>query len=136
MLEFARAMKFAPVFAALSFCFSIASCLADDWPQWLGPQRDSIWRETGIVEKFPEGGPPVLWRIPVGGGYSGPAVVKGRVYLTDRELATGASNPANPFARGIIPGSERVLCFDAQSGKLVWQHKYDCPYSVSYAAGP
>jgi hypothetical protein len=30
---------------------------ADDWPQWFGPQRDGIWRETGILEKFPEGGP-------------------------------------------------------------------------------
>src|SRR5439155_305357 len=40
----------------------------DDWPQWMGPQRDGVWRETGILEKFPEGGPKVLWRVPVRGG--------------------------------------------------------------------
>src|SRR5438105_272903 len=36
--------------------------LADDWPQWLGPKRDSVWRETGIVEKFPVNGPTIVWR--------------------------------------------------------------------------
>jgi hypothetical protein len=47
---------------------------ADDWPQWLGPGRDSVWRESGIVEKFPTNGPPFLWRTSVGGGYAGPSV--------------------------------------------------------------
>ena len=56
---------------------------ADDWPQWLGPQRDGVWRETGIVEKFPEGGPKVLWRMEIGGGYTGPAIANGKVYLMD-----------------------------------------------------
>src|SRR5581483_3200456 len=110
--------------------------LADDWPQWLGPQRDSIWRETGIVQKFSASGPPIRWRTPVGGGYSGPAVAQGRVYLTDRQLSQGASNPADPFQRGVIPGSERVLCLDEATGKILWHHDYDCPYSVSYPAGP
>src|SRR5262249_27468328 len=36
---------------------------ADDWPQWLGPRGDSVWRETGILEKFPKGGPEVRWRV-------------------------------------------------------------------------
>src|ERR1019366_904561 len=57
---------------------------ADDWPQWLGPQRDGVWRETGILRKFPAGGPKVRWRTPVGEGYSGPSVAKGKVYITDR----------------------------------------------------
>lgn len=76
------------------------------------------------------------WRVPVGGGYSGPAVAAGRVFLLDRQLATGASNPKDPFQRGEIPGSERVLCFDAASGKILWQHEYPCSYTISYAAGP
>ena len=109
---------------------------ADDWPQWLGPNRDSIWRETGIVEKFPTNGPPIRWRTPVGGGYSGPVVAEGRVYVTDRKLADGASNPADPFARGKIPGAERVLCLDEKDGRVVWQYSYECPYTMSYAAGP
>ena len=59
---------------------------ADDWPQWLGPQRDGIWREEGILERFPEGGPALRWRAPLGGGYSGPAVAAGRVFVMDLSL--------------------------------------------------
>jgi len=126
--------------AALRSLLAVALCQAvraDDWPQWMGPQRDGVWRETGIVEKFPADGPPVRWRAEVGMGYSGPAVAKGRVYVMDRKLGAGATNPANPFARsGQIPGNERILCLDEATGKLVWQHEYDCPYTVSYAGGP
>ena len=44
---------------------------ADDWPQWLGPNRDSVWREKGIVRAFPEDGLVVKWRAPVALGYAG-----------------------------------------------------------------
>ena len=37
----------------------------DDWPQWLGPQRDAVWRETGIIDTFPEQGPTIRWRAPL-----------------------------------------------------------------------
>jgi outer membrane protein assembly factor BamB len=120
---------------ALSWFAAGATC-ADDWPQWLGPQRDGVWRETGIVEKFPAGGPTVLWRAPLGGGYAGPAVAGGRVFVTDRILPGGASNPANPFARDAIVGKERVLCFNEADGKLLWTHEYECTYTISYPAGP
>jgi outer membrane protein assembly factor BamB len=111
---------------------------ADDWPQWLGPQRDGVWRESGIVEKFPEGGPTIKWRKPVGGGYAGPAVAGGKVYVIDRILAPGAKNPENPFnTKEKIPGSERVLCLDESDGHTIWEYKYDCPYNgLSYATGP
>src|SRR5438552_8721922 len=112
------------------------SLWADDWPQWLGPKRDAVWRESGLVEKFPSNGPPVIWRTRIGGGYAGPAVSKGRVYVMDRQMATGSSNPADPFARGTIPGTERVLCLDERNGKVVWKYEYDCPYTMSYPAGP
>ena len=112
------------------------SLLADDWPQWLGPRRDGVWRERGIIEEFSESGPKVRWRAPVGGGYSGPAVAGGRVYITDRVLGAGAAKQANPFDRGRINGTERVQCFDEATGALVWSVAYDCPYSISYAAGP
>ncbi|MBL9171480.1 MAG: PQQ-like beta-propeller repeat protein [Verrucomicrobiales bacterium] len=109
---------------------------ADDWPQWLGPQRDGVWRETGIIDRFPTNGLRYLWRTPIGGGYSGPAVSGGRVYVMDRQLATGATNPASPFTRGEIPGRERILCLDERDGRLLWKHEYDSAYTVSYAAGP
>ena len=121
---------------ALLLALTAAALRADDWPQWLGPQRDAVWRETGLVESFPAGGPAVRWRVPIGGGYSGPAVAGGRVYLMDRQLAKDASNPRNAFERGRIPGTERVVCLDAADGHQLWAHEYDCPYTVSYAAGP
>jgi outer membrane protein assembly factor BamB len=111
----------------------------DDWPQWLGPQRDGVWRETGIVEKFPEGGPPVRWRAKIAAGYTGPAVVQGKVFVMDRVLAEGAKNHEEPFPqrpRQGIPGSERVLCFSEADGQPLWEHAYDCPYTVSYPLGP
>ena len=109
---------------------------ADDWPQWLGPGRDSVWRETGIVSIFPPGGPPVVWRAQIGSGYSGPAEAGGRVYVLDHQFASPSSKPTDPFARGTIPGVERVLCLNADDGKVLWRHEYDCPYTVSYPAGP
>jgi outer membrane protein assembly factor BamB len=109
---------------------------ADDWPQWLGPARDGVWRETGILEKFPAAGPKVLWRVPINGGYAGPAVAGGRVYVTDRVLAPGVKNPANPFATKPIEGQERLLCLDAATGHTIWEHADPCTYTISYAAGP
>ncbi len=109
---------------------------ADDWPQWMGPQRDGVWRETGIVDTFPAGGPPVRWRVSIGGGYAGPAVVGDRVYVTDKQLSQGAQNPTDPFKRGRTPATERVLCLNDTDGSIVWKHEYECPYTVSYPAGP
>ncbi|HWA97477.1 MAG TPA: PQQ-binding-like beta-propeller repeat protein [Pirellulales bacterium] len=100
----------------------VAQLRADDWPQWRGPQRDGVWRETGIVEKFDA--PRVMWRwsAEIGSGYSGPTVAAGRVYVTDR-----VREPSQ---------QERVHCFDAHSGAKVWSDAYDCPYSIGYEAGP
>ena len=109
---------------------------ADDWPQWLGPQRDAVWHEAGILNEFLSSGPAVQWRTPIGGGYSGPAVANGRVYVSDRLLAPGVQNPTNQFDRSSARGVERVLCLNETDGQIVWQHEYDCPYTVSYPAGP
>lgn len=107
---------------------------ADDWPQWMGPQRDNVWREQGILQKFPEGGPKILWSTPVAGGYSGPAVAGGRVVLTD--YVTTANVKVDNFSRGEFSGTERVLCLDQATGKLLWKHEYAVNYSISYPAGP
>jgi outer membrane protein assembly factor BamB len=116
--------------------FSTPATRADDWPQWLGPNRDGVWRETGIINKFPAGGPKVLWRMPIGAGYSGPAVVGDRVFVMDRERAKDKDgNPLRPTRQG-IPGNERVVCYRATDGKLLWEHAYDCPYKISYPSGP
>jgi outer membrane protein assembly factor BamB len=108
---------------------------ADDWPQWMGPNRDDVWAETGIVEKFPAGGPRVLWRKPINGGFAGPAVAGGKVFVTDYVKASGDARPA-PTKRNELQGKERVLCLDAKTGEEIWKHEYECNYTISYPAGP
>ena len=109
---------------------------ADDWPQWMGPKRDGVWREKGIVKAFPETGPKVLWRVPIGAGYTGPAVAGGRVYVMDRQKPDPNAGPRDPFQRGSIPGSERILCLNEANGEILWKLEYNCPYTMSYPAGP
>ena len=69
------------VLAAINAVF-LAQAVADDWPQWRGVNRDGVWLETGIVEKFDELS--IRWRAEISAGYSGPTVADGRVYVTDR----------------------------------------------------
>src|ERR1043166_6522615 len=109
---------------------------ADDWPQWMGPQRDGVWRERGIIEKFPAGGPKVRWRVPVGGGYSSPSVAGGKVFVIDRKVKENAAKPSSPFQRISVPGVERVLCLDEATGKTLWMEQYPCDYTMSYNSGP
>jgi len=125
------------VFAVLMSCilpFSASASWADDWPQWMGPNRDGVWNEKGIIRAFPERGPAVRWRVPIEGGYAGPAVSDGRVYVTDY-AAPGDRTP-DPGRRNELRGFERVLCFDVQHGALLWKHQYPCEYKISYPAGP
>jgi outer membrane protein assembly factor BamB len=76
---------------------------AEDWPRWRGPRGDGISRETNLAEKWPEDGPPRLWSAEVGLGYSSPVAVAGRIYLfTTAE------------------GNDTLTCFDAASGKILW----------------
>lgn len=134
-------MHFFPRHPAIGLLLLLAAlpllARADDWPQWLGPRRDAVWRETGIVDQFPAGGPKIRWRTPVNPGFSGPVVASGRVFLTDRKLDPGAKvNADDPFDRSIVHGTERVLCLDEASGRILWHHEYPAPYSVSYNSGP
>jgi outer membrane protein assembly factor BamB len=112
-----------------------SSALADDWPQYLGPQRDGVWRETGIVDTLPAK-PTYQWRTPVGQGYAGPAVADGRVFVTDLVLGDGATLPKSGFSKNSVGGKERVLCLDEKTGNTLWKHEYDVTYRVSYPAGP
>lgn len=120
----------------IGFCMfgTVATARADDWPQWLGPQRDGVWRESGLLDEFPPGGPKVLWRTPIGGGYAGPAVADGKVYVTDY-LTEGDTRP-DPGKRNELEGKERILCLDSKTGKQIWKHEYDRTYKISYPAGP
>jgi outer membrane protein assembly factor BamB len=106
----------------------IAICLvnltsAADWPQWRGPTRDGVWNEKGLLDRFPTEGLKTRWKQPIGGGYAGIAVLKGRVYTLDRQ-----TQPREV---------ERVLCLDATSGKTVWEYAYPVSYGkLDYGNGP
>ena len=96
---------------------------ADEWPQWHGPNRDGVWRETGIVETLTQETLDVRWRIPISSGYSGPTVADERVYVTDRVVTPKQI--------------ERVHCYDWKTGEQIWTYEYDCEYrNVGYTAGP
>ncbi|MFH1882003.1 MAG: PQQ-binding-like beta-propeller repeat protein [Planctomycetota bacterium] len=100
-----------------------APTLGGDWPQWRGPNRDGIWREKGIVEKFETSRLEPRWQVTIANGYSGPTVANGRVYVTDR-----LASPTQV---------ERVHCFDATSGERIWSHAYECTYErVDRRDGP
>ncbi|TWT64421.1 outer membrane protein assembly factor BamB family protein [Rubinisphaera italica] len=112
-----------------------ATAQAEDWPQWQGPQRDSVWRETGVIKKFPEAGPEILWRTNIGLGFSGPAVVGDKVFVFDY-LHDGGDLTPSASVRNRLIGQERIACLDAKTGEQLWEYKYDCPYFISYPSGP
>src|SRR5436190_23500516 len=66
----------------LAACALTLFARADDWPQWRGPTRTGVSKETGLLKEWPKGGPKLLWKLKdIGGGYSTPAVVGGRIYV-------------------------------------------------------
>lgn len=109
---------------------------AADWPQWMGPARDGVWHEDGIIKKIPADGLKLRWRAEVAGGYAGPAVAAGKVFVLDWTAKPGTEKAKDPFDRNTKAGTERVLCFKESDGTLLWKHEYDCPYTISYSAGP
>jgi outer membrane protein assembly factor BamB len=112
----------------MSFCRMICAAVlfiaslvrGSDWPQWRGPQRNGISRET-ILTNWPAAGPKVLWRAEVGTGFSSLSVSQfGRV-----------------CTMGNSGERDTIWCFDARSGKLLWEHPYDAPLGpVYYEGGP
>ena len=124
---------------SLMALFVVASSVqfgfADDWSQWLGDKRDSVWRESGIIKSIPKDGLKVLWRTPIAGGFSGPAVAGDRVFVTDYVLKKG-DQAFDPGKRSQLEGSERIHCLDRETGKPIWQKSHERNYSISYGLGP
>lgn len=122
----------------LAIFFRFPPVRADEWPQWGGPLRDGVWREEGVLERFPVEGPAVRWRAQVGPGFAGPAVAGGRVFLMDRAVDKGT--PADVKTqwnyRDKTSGHERVHGLDEATGKVLWQHTYPCGYETAYGSGP
>jgi outer membrane protein assembly factor BamB len=111
------------VVGALLLACVAGTLVADDWPQWRGANRDGVWRETGLVDRFASDELKITWRQPIGSGYSGPTVADGRVFVTDRVVEPEQI--------------ERVHAFDAKTGEPCWSYSYPCAYvDVGYTAGP
>ena len=84
---------------------------AQDWPQFLGPDRTGVYRGPALSESWPAQGPKVAWSKPVGQGFSGPVVVQGRVILFHR-----------------VGSQEVVDAFDARTGAAQWRFAYATTY--------
>ena len=121
--------------ASLLVCLTVQSVRAEDWSGWMGNERDGVYNETGVIDEIPNSGLSVKWRVPIEGGYAGPAVVGNRVFVFDYMKKSGKAFN-NPGERASLQGQERLTVLDAETGKRIWQKAYECPYSISYPAGP
>jgi outer membrane protein assembly factor BamB len=102
--------------AALFVVLSATGILAADWPGYMGPRRDGTSTEKGLLRVWPKEGPKVLWTAPLGAGFGGPAVSKGKVYLLDRDEAVG----------------DTLRVYDLATGKELWNLAYDAPGSFMF----
>jgi outer membrane protein assembly factor BamB len=96
---------------------SVAPVIADDWPGIYGPRRDQTSQQKGLMRTWPQEGPKVLWTVPLGAGFGGPAVSGGNVYVLDRDEAVG----------------DKLRVFDLASGKELWAFSYDAPGKFMFA---
>ncbi len=92
---------------------------AGQWPQFLGPNRNGISAETGLIDRWPENGPKEVWRVAGGVGMSGPAIQDGRmVTLVQRE------------------GKQWLVAHDAKQGTALWQTELAPEYRNAMGDGP
>jgi hypothetical protein len=97
------------------FVICTGLALGADWPQWQGPNRDNISTETGLLKKWPEAGPTMLWSADgIGHGYSSPAITDGKIYIT-----------------GAIENEGQLTCFDLDGNKL-WATDYGPEWKRSF----
>ena len=92
-----------------------------DWPRFLGPTGDSKSSERGIITKWPEAGPRVVWHTRLGMGYCMPAVSRGRLFVFDR-----------------VVREARLRCLESETGKPIWEIRYPSDYQdlYDYDGGP
>ena len=94
-----------------AWLLNASGAVAQDWPQFFGPDRNGVYAGPALSEDWGDGGPPILWSRDVGEGLSGPVVADGRVVLHHR-----------------VENEEVVQAFDAASGDLVWRYAYPTTY--------
>jgi outer membrane protein assembly factor BamB len=98
--------------AIIGFTLALAAiAVADDWPQFLGPDRTGVYKGAPLSESWPTAGPRVAWRKTVGAGFAGPVVVQNRLILFHR-----------------VAKEEVVESFDAKTGANQWRYAYPTTY--------
>jgi len=94
----------------------LTSAFAADWPQYLGPNRNSTSTQKGLLRTWPKDGPKVEWTVTLGIGFGGAVVSAGKVYLLDRDDKVG----------------DNLRCLDLSNGKELWNFAYNAPGSVQF----
>src|SRR3989442_5228283 len=93
---------------------------AFDWPQWRGPDRTDVSRESGLLKEWPSGGPKRLWLFKnAGNGYSGPAIVNGKL-----------------FTMGTRDGAEILIALNADTGEELWTASIGPIVNSDHGVGP
>ena len=101
-----------------TFLLLISQAVAGDWPQFLGPDRNGVSKETGLVDSLPKNGPPLVWKKEVGEGFSGPVIAGERLILFHR-----------------VGNEEVVQCLNAGTGKGLWKFAYPTAYQDQLGKG-
>jgi outer membrane protein assembly factor BamB len=115
-----RNTKTMMIVAVVVFSLSEVAAQSADWPQWRGPNRDGISKDTGLLKQWPENGPPLIWKITgAGNGYSSLAIAGGRL-----------------FTMGVRGGREYVLAFDVATGKEIWATPNGSVFNNDRGDGP
>jgi outer membrane protein assembly factor BamB len=110
----------------LNLCLAFSVAMANDWAEWRGPARDGVSTEKNLPEKWSPAGENLAWKAPYG-GRSAPIVMGDHVYL---------QNPAGAGENL----QERIMCFNADTGKLLWEHRFNIylsdvpPHRVGWAS--
>jgi len=111
---------------SLNLCLFLSLFALGDWAEWRGPNRDGVSTEKNLPVKWSPTGDNLAWRAPYG-GRSAPIVMGDRVYLQ------------NSAGKGETL-QERVMCFNADTGKLLWEHRFNVylsdvpPHRVGWAS--
>ncbi len=105
--------------AFFAFAAESSARILEDWPQWLGTNRDGRSVETGLLKSWPSGGPQELWRKSIGEGFSGIAVVGDRAFTM--------------VARD---GDEFAICLNASNGEETWKTRTGKNFRISWGNGP
>jgi outer membrane protein assembly factor BamB len=107
---------------ALAIALLAAESRGSDWANWRGPTQNGVATDTNLPDKFSlKAGDPdsnLIWRSPYG-GRSTPLVMNGHVYLINKVGSEGDSEAERLHVQ------ERVMCCDAETGKLVWEHRFN-----------